>query len=231
MKWNNNLNEIIDQDEEIFFNNPCNKSLVITKDIDQTDNNPLNISSASWGKYFSKRSPAVSEIFESDREKSLSVDPQKEFDHINTEMAIQTNLNDSAYFNHSTFPNTKHKNSNSTFSNSNSTCSDPGSLTNIHVNSLKHIQRFYQFKIKKECNNNQQKIESIINKYIHKINGQLLAITINPQTNSCTILVLFRDKNKLFVNNDEWIEHFLSYSPILNIMDESIKPTFTQLSH
>lgn len=229
IEWNNNLNEIIQEDEQKFLNAPGNKSLIITKDIDEHqlhNNHHLNSSTASWGQYFSKRSPAVSEIFESDREKSLSIDNDP-------------NLNDSIYFCHSTNSNKSNSNkstslkqqklSNSTISNS--TFSDRGSLKHIHINSLKYIQRFYQFRIKSECINNKQiNIKSIIDKYIKSlINGQLLAMTINQQTNNCTILVLFQCRN--ISDNDEWIDNFLSYSPIINIMDESIKPTFTQLSH
>eukprot|EP01084_Bolivina_argentea_P119331 211600_1 len=68
LTWSSNVKEILDQDEKIFFNEVKRKSLMPTTD-DMDDKNVLNLSTLSlYHQYFSKRSPAVTEIFESDDE-------------------------------------------------------------------------------------------------------------------------------------------------------------------
>ena len=106
-------------------------------------------------------------------------------------------------------------------------------VTNIHIAKLKHIQRFYQFKVKPS---HKEKVKSIILKYIDDclINngqkGKLLAITRNEETNDCTVLIMFDSPLYRYKNDsDYWINNFLRYPKVQNMLDLTTKPSFTAL--
>ena len=119
-------------------------------------------------------------------------------------------------------------------------------LIKIVSNKIKYIQRFYQFVFDKnillqngKTNNDQieKEIKSIILDYIefewnkNKIKTELSAITFNQNCNQCTLLLLFLNvNNNNNNNNNQWINNFLSFQSISNILHKSSNPVFTQLS-
>ena len=116
----------------------------------------------------------------------------------------------------------------------------------IQIPKLKYIQRFCQFKIsKKQMNESEDeheieaKIEAMIEKYIESGGGQkqkeekcrnmrLAALTYKRETNICTALFMF--DNECNENADEWIDNFLAYPGIAELVDKEADPIFTQLS-
>eukprot|EP01083_Nonionella_stella_P090140 251862_1 len=203
--WNSNAKEIIHQDQMKFFED-LNESLIPNKCMDDMDTNHLTMSTASWGEFFSSRSPRVSDIFESndhDHDKANKDKVQS--------LSFSGRISDDS-------------------SNSMST-SESSRVSNIHVSSLKYVQRFYQFAVQML---NKDKIESIVSQYVYDFfttknqNHQLMAVTINEQTKQCTVLILFEQiKHE---HNTYWIDSFLSYAPMLEILAPSTQPTFTQIS-
>merc|ERR1711933_122435 len=151
-------------------------------------------------------------------------------------------------FNEHYLPN---RDSNSTQKSNSSTDSQKISKL-IQIPKLKNIQRFCQFKISKEHMNESEdvieaQIEEIIEKYIelscvgqnggdddrdkrekHGGNMHLAAVTYKRETNVCTVLMMFG--NECNENADEWIDTFLAYPDIVQLVDNEAEPIFTQLS-
>ena len=220
IEWGTNLLQII-QDDERRFDKEHRHSLVVEQDIRSEDNcNQLDLSTVSWGHYFSKRSPAVSEIFESEvetfseRDVSLeSVPSTRGRDDCEMEQHFKEQEDDSLL----------------SIPSRNSSHSHRHSLNNIHIATLRRTQRFYQFTIRPQ---HKQRIEDVITRYIHDQNErnhvgeQLLAITVNAETLRCTVLTQIESTG----HSNQWIEVFMSHAVISNVLDSSKEPTFTQLS-
>ncbi len=83
--------------------------------------------------------------------------------------------------------------------------------------------------------NIEEEIKLCILKYIEsytnysKIKAYLSGITYKKvdNTNTCNVLILF--DNHINNNNDEWINHFLSFPQISKILDKQKQNYFTQL--
>jgi len=114
----------------------------------------------------------------------------------------------------------------------------------IQIPRLKYIQRFCQFAIGNKLVNEREdeieaKVEEIIERYIAEIgdeettekkegNMHLAAVTYTKDTNMCTALLMF--DNKCNENADEWIDHFLAYPDMVQLVDKEAETIFTQLS-
>lgn len=231
IEWGDNLLQIIEDDERRFYKENRH-SLVIEKDIEQDDTmqNELDLSTLSWGNYFSKKSPAVSEIFEpevqtlSERDVSLeSFTSNHNNNHCESEQHSENQEDDSLL----------------SIPSRNSSHCHRHSWNNIHISSLGHIQRFYQFTVKPEY---KQQIERIISRYVgehsasNHMEQQLLAVTVNQETLRCTVLTQIYNAYSTTnmgqrLSHNQWIGHFLSDPVVCRVLDLSEEPTFTQLSN
>jgi len=109
----------------------------------------------------------------------------------------------------------------------------------IHVPRLKHIQRFYQFKIREHTE--EGVIEGLMTSFIEtfygendRVSANVAAISYKRETLEYTVLVVFdemtQSRQSQDGNGEEWMDHFLSFEPIQEILDRSMDPHFTQLS-
>ncbi len=114
----------------------------------------------------------------------------------------------------------------------------------IHVPRLKHIQRFYQFKVVEEAvaatqDEVEQLIQETMASFIETCYGEeegvsanVVAISFKRDTMECTVLAVFDQtaERRQSVNGEEWMDCFLSFGPVHDILDQSVEPHFTQLS-
>eukprot|EP01083_Nonionella_stella_P100292 282660_1 len=202
LKWNN-PNEIIQDDEQICFDEFNEWNIVIDDDDNCDTDHKLNLSGAC--QYFHDRSPKVSEIF------GLFDEMSNKSNHIDDDKMQKSFVSRSFR--------------------SDRTDANPYNATYIHVPQLKNTQRFYQFTIHSSFANS---IHSLISEYIDHClvktveKGELLALTMNG--NKVTVLMMFYCTVRKYQNVDYWIHNFLSHQPIVNAIDESVKPSFTQLT-
>merc|ERR1719249_283760 len=109
----------------------------------------------------------------------------------------------------------------------------------IHVPRLKDIQRFYQFKIREHTE--EGVIEGLMTSFIEtfygendRVSANVAAISYKRETLEYTVLVVFdemtQSRQSQDGNGEEWMDHFLSFEPIQEILDRSMDPHFTQLS-
>jgi len=115
----------------------------------------------------------------------------------------------------------------------------------IHVPRLKHIQRFYQFKVSEDAASDDVEalIQDLMASFIESHYGPEEGVTANVVATSfkrdsleCTLLVVFdetdsrRELRRQSGDGEEWMDRFLSFGPIQNILDLSAEPHFTELS-
>ena len=59
-------------------------------------------------------------------------------------------------------------------------------------------------------------------------NMHLAAITYKRETKMCTVLIMF--DSECNENADEWIDNFLAFPDLMQLLDKEVDPVFTQLS-
>merc|ERR1712129_300204 len=183
---------------------------------------------------------------EEEEEERMTVGLLDDIDELESEDMVRINIEDinkslaSINFGEFTEHYLPNRDSNSTQKSNSSTDSQKISKL-IHVPKLKYIQRFCQFQISKEHMNEsgngeeiEAKIEEIIENYIdshcqqRKKNMHLAAVTFKKEANICTALIMF--DNECNENADEWIDKFLAFPDIANLVDQENEPIFTQIS-
>jgi len=136
------------------------------------------------------------------------------------------------------------RDSNSTQKTSGSTDSQRSNRV-IHVPRLKHIQRFYQFKVTEHAARGDVEavLEGLMAAFIESHYGPEEGVTANVVATSfkrdsleCTLLVVFdetdsrREQRRRSGDNEQWMDRFLAFGPIQAILDLSVEPHFTELT-